>query len=148
MRRITVVFGLASCVALLGATRTGRAVPAPHMPGTWCYAYDGAAQAQVAWLRSIAIATAPRDTTFRGELRLMPVDPTAVAFVADSVACRRAAEGLRRAEFGADTGTLALISLIRYGSTRYVGASQRSMTEWQGWVVFDTSFAPLASVAH
>lgn len=149
MRRIAVVLGIASCVALLGSTRAGSGVAAARLrPGTWCYDFDGTAKAQVAWLKSMATATSPRDTTFRGELRLMPVDPAAVAFVADSVACRRAAESLRRAEFGVDTGELASISLIRYGSTRYVGASQMPMSEWQGWIVFDTSFAPLASVAH
>ena len=149
MRRITLIFGLASCVALLGGTRPGSAAAGARLkPGTWCYDSDGAAQEQIAWLRSMATATSPRDTTFRGELRLMPVDPSAVAFVADSVACRRAAESLRRAEFGVDTGALAAVSLIRYGAMRYVGSSKKSMGEWQGWIVFDTSFAPLASVAH
>ncbi|MGH7656493.1 MAG: hypothetical protein ACREN6_17730 [Gemmatimonadaceae bacterium] len=136
-------------MALLGGTRVRSAVAAAKLtPGTWCYDFDGTAKAQVVWLKSMATATSPRDTTFRGELRLMPIDPSAVAFVADSVACRRAAESLRRAEVGADTGELASISLIRYGSMRYVGASQKPMSEWQGWIVFDTSFAPLASVVH
>ena len=148
MRRITVILGLVSCAALMGST--GRSTPAAGhgKPGTWCYDSDGAATAQIAWLRTMATATAPRDTTFRGELRLMRVDPRAVAFDADSVACRRAAESLRRAEFGADTGALAAISLIRYGALRYVGSSKKAMGDWQGWIVFDTSFAPLASVAH
>jgi hypothetical protein len=149
VRRITAIFAIASCVTLLGSARAGSAVAAGRLkPGTWCYDFDGTAKAQVAWLKSMATATAPRDTTFRGELRLMPVDPATIAFVADSVACRRAAESLRRAEFGVDTGELSSVSLIRYGSMRYVGASQKAMSEWQGWIVFDTSFAPLASVAH
>jgi hypothetical protein len=147
MRRISVIIGLVSCAALLGYTPA--AVGGARLTaGTWCYDLDGAAKAQIAWLRSMATATSPRDTTFRGELRLMPVNPAAVAFVVDSVACRRAAESLRRAEFGVDTGTLASISLIRYGATRYVGLSKRSAGDWQGWIVFDTTFAPLASVAH
>jgi hypothetical protein len=148
MRRISVFIGLASCVALLGSTKPPAISAVRVKPGTWCFDSDGAAKAQIVWLRTMATATAPRDTTFRGELRLMPVDPGAVAFVADSVACRRAAESLRRAEFGVDTGALASISLIRYGSMRYVGTAQKSMGDWQGWIVFDTSFAPLASVAH
>jgi len=66
--------------------------------------------------------------------------------VNDTTLCRRASESFRREQFGADTGTLIPVHLIRYDSTRYVTSNLRRMGEWTNWAVMDSSFTILAAV--
>lgn len=133
---------------LLGASSMPRSKPPQSQSGTWCKDSDGVATNQIRWLRGMAVATSTRDTSFRSKLHLMALDSSMVNYVTDSIACRRAAESLRREQYGVDTGALTSLYLVRYGPTRFFGADGAKIGEWMGWTVFDSAFAPLAQVGH
>ena len=92
-------------------------------------------------------STAAADTLTRNILQLPAVTPATIVYVSDSTLCRRAAESIRRYENGADTGALATLYLISWGPLRMLGSGQAS-GEWNGWYVFDSSFAVISVVAQ
>ena len=54
----------------------------------------------------------------------------------------------RHARFGADTGVLESVHVIRYGTMRYVASNLRPIGEWVNWTVLDTSFTILDGLSQ
>jgi hypothetical protein len=143
-------WGLLSAMAAaraLGASVESAPRLAPAMTTGWCNDSDGVVTATISRLRELAVATTQRDTGLGSQLHLMAVSPASITYVTDTTACRRAAEAARRLAYGADTGSLTAGYLIRYGDQRYLASSRKRFGEWMGWIVFDSSFVALASVA-
>jgi hypothetical protein len=136
--------GLALLLAgLVGAT---NAPPrSAHLRTSFCRDSDAMTTSILRDVRDMASTSDTLEARLRDSYSLsaMPVD--SVRLVTDSALCGRAWTTLRRSRFGADTGALRRMILIKYGSLRYVGTSlePHPNSEWDELVVFDTSFTAL-----
>ena len=108
-----------------------------------CKASSGTATRMVARLQAMATSADPAVTAIRDSVKLPAVASIDVMLLADTTACRRVSEVFRHARFGADTGVLESVHVIRYGTTRYVASNLRPIGEWVNWTVLDTSFTML-----
>jgi hypothetical protein len=113
-----------------------------------CKPSSGTATRMVARLQAMATSTAPAVTALRDSAKLPAIASTDVVLLADTTVCRRTSEVFRHVRFGADTGVLESVHVIRYGTTRYVASNLRPIGEWVNWTVLDTSFTILDGLSQ
>lgn len=143
MNRLYPLIFLLSTAAIAGAT------PSVVRPGTahtatsgWCTDSTAADGDNLIDLKALAVSTTPSDTLARTDASLPSVSAESIWILSDTTLCRRAAESRRYARNHADTGALLPINVVHWGSSRYLsGDLPNSKSEWNGWLVFDTSFA-------
>jgi hypothetical protein len=97
-------------------------------------------------LRAMATTSDTAVLSERTLLHLSSADPDTIRAISDSTMCGRAAASFRHAKYGADTGSLVSVFLIRYDSTKYVASNLSRMGEWTSWAVMDSSFTILATI--
>jgi hypothetical protein len=149
MSRLMGLLGACICAVLVNGTFGSR----NH--GSWVrrstsFCADSTASTTVSmtYFRSLATSVDPEDTLIRNRVSLPALSTDDVTFVSDTMLCRRAAEGIRRSIYSADTGALASVELYRYGATRYLGDWPRRVGEFGATAVLDTTFHVVGLIAQ
>jgi hypothetical protein len=131
------------------APMLGAAEPRAQRPPAIAYCADSGAyaEAMIAHLRNVATTADASELRRRSYTMLPATTRDSVVFVSDTAYCKRASWSLRHSPHGADTGQLQTVMLFRYGSSRNIGSDFGKVGDRTGWMVFDTTFAPLIAFA-
>lgn len=149
MRRFLRFGGVCICIALAGAaTDADHSSFHKRESGSLCADSTASTTVSLTFFRSLGTSTDPEDTLVRNRASLPSVTADDVTYVADTILCRRAAEGIRHAIYNADTGVLASVELYQYGATRYLGDWPVKLGEFGGTAVLDTTFHVVGGIAH